>query len=167
VITSIGAIVVDGRVYPSVTPPSEPSAPTTPLSEPMEQKQLNACAMNIGMENSSVAQALSLVPNQTSSNIPHNAYINQPMNIPITSHQQLSMQTQQQMANQQQMQAQTQNYMQHYNAHNMQQRSSPQNQRIATFNVNYNGHMQQQQQQQMMMAQRPGLGNCHQQVHWQ
>ncbi|XP_001605295.1 E3 ubiquitin-protein ligase TRIM33 [Nasonia vitripennis] len=159
VISSIGAIVVDGRVYPSNTPPStEPSAPTTPISEPVEQKQTNSCSVSIVMEGAPASQAISLLTNQPAANILPNAYM-QPMNIPNTSHQQIAMQSQQHMANQQQMQAQTQNFI-HYNAHNMQQRASPQGQqRMQTFN--FNGRMQ-PQQQPMMMAQRPGLG--HQQV---
>lgn len=84
------------------------------------------------------------------------------MNIPNTSHQQMAMQAQQHMVNQQQMQAQSQNFMPHYNAHNMQQRSSPQGQRMPTYN--YNGRMQQQQQQMLMPQQRPGLSQ--QQVYW-
>ena len=115
------------------------------------------------MEAAAANQAMSMLPSQPQNNIPHNSFINQGINIPISSHQQLTMQNQQVMATQQQMQAQQQNYMQHYNAHNMQQRSSPQGQRMPTFNVNYNGRMP--QPQQMMMPQRPGLG--HQQVYWQ
>lgn len=77
VISSIGGIVVDGRVYPSATPPSEPSAPTTPLSESVEQKQsnTNSCAVSIAMEGAPPSQAISLLSNQPSANMPPSAYI--------------------------------------------------------------------------------------------
>ncbi|XP_058791077.1 E3 ubiquitin-protein ligase TRIM33 isoform X2 [Phymastichus coffea] len=150
VVKSIGAIVVDGRVYPSVTPPSEPSAPTTPINEIGEQKQSSSCTVGMAIDASAVPQAIGVLPPDASNNILHNAYLNQSVNIPISSHQQPMLQAQLNM-----MQPQAANYIQHYN---MPQRASPQAQRMPTYN--YNGRIP--QPQQMIMPQRPGLG--HQQV---
>lgn len=156
--------MVDGRVYPSVTPPLESGTSSTPTSELTEQRPISGTSsmeQNVTMENTPSSQA-HIVPFSTSqaSNMPVNAYVAQPMNIPsISPHQQIIQP--QHLAGGQQIQPQ--NYI-HYNTVNMQQHIVPSNQRMPMFN--YNGRMQQQQQPQQMMPQRPGLGNCHQQVYW-
>lgn len=172
VISSIGTIVVDGRVYPSVTPPSEPIVPVTlPPTESNEQKQMNNNSYTITtpMDNSSTPQSVSLLlSSQTSNNLTHsNAYVSQAMNIPISTHQQQMTMQSQHMSTHPQLQTQPPNYIQHYGTHNIQQQH-PLPQVMQNYNSNYNGRLhQQQQQQQMMMSQRSGLGNCHQQVYWQ
>lgn len=148
--------MVDGRVYPSATSPLESNTSSTPVSESTEQRQINSGTTGVITEGSSPNQMqISFLSNQASNNVSLNTFTNQPMN--ISTHQQLGMQAAQHLPN---TQMQQQNYNQHYNPYNMQQHAlSQQNQRMPMYQFN-NGRIQ-----QPMMAQRPGLGNCHQ-VYW-
>ncbi|XP_076646892.1 E3 ubiquitin-protein ligase TRIM33 isoform X2 [Halictus rubicundus] len=173
VVSSIGAIVVDGRVYPSISPLGGTS--TTPSlaytdSQP-EQKQ-PANLPNAPMDGSPMAVQLPPATQQTN-NVQQNSYQQVPPSLPLTQHQQQHQQPpqqqqqqpphpqqQQQQQQQMQQQAQSQNYMQHYPMNNMPPRSSPQaHQPRVPYPVNYNNRLQ----QPLMMQQRP-LGSCHQQV---
>ncbi|XP_015174099.1 PREDICTED: E3 ubiquitin-protein ligase TRIM33-like [Polistes dominula] len=138
VVSSIGAIVVDGRVYPSISPSAGSSSQSVPLHEPQsEQKQTNI-SINTPVDNSVIAVPLPIVTQQ-----PNNTQQNSYQQIPV------HLTTQQQP----QQQVPSPNYMQqHFPAHNM-PRLSPQIQHT------YNNKLQ----QPLMMPQRP-LSGCHQQV---
>jgi len=154
VLSSIGAIVVDGKVYPSISP----SANSVTYNEPQVEKQPSNSASNSPSvhTDSSVMQGMSsAVPIQQSSNVQQNLYQQVPLH--------LSQQQPQQQP--QHMQQQSQSYMQQYAApHNMPAsmppRSSPQaHQPRVPYNVNYNNRLQ----QPMVMHQQRPLTNCHQQ----
>ncbi|XP_076664091.1 E3 ubiquitin-protein ligase TRIM33 [Andrena cerasifolii] len=153
VVSSIGAIVVDGRVYPSISPLGGINAPSMSYNEsPPEQKQVNPSVVQ--MDGSPLAAQLPPATQQ-SNNMQQNSYQQVPLH--LTPQQQ---QHQHQQHQQQQQQAQSQNYMQHYPMNNLPPRSSPQaHQSRVPYGVNFNNRLQ----QPMMMQQRP-LGSCHQQV---
>nr|XP_050847136.1 E3 ubiquitin-protein ligase TRIM33-like isoform X1 [Vespula vulgaris]XP_050847137.1 E3 ubiquitin-protein ligase TRIM33-like isoform X1 [Vespula vulgaris] len=135
VVSSIGAIVVDGRVYPSISPSASTSTPSASFHEQQsEQKQTNT-SINTPMENPVITAPLPIVTQQSNS-IQQNSYQQVPLHLTT-----------------QQQQAPSQNYIQHFSAHNMPPRSSPQVQHP------YNNRLQ----QPLMMPQRP-LSGCHQQV---
>lgn len=150
VVSSIGAIVVDGRVYPSASP----SASNNTYNESQaEQKQPtnSTTAPTDGAVPIVVQQSLILptMVAQQPANAQQNSYQQQvPLHVPP---QQQPQHTQQ-----------SQNYMQQYPApHNMPPRSSPQaHQPRVPYTVNYNSN---RLQQPLMIHQQRPLGNCHQQ----
>ncbi|KAL0113294.1 hypothetical protein PUN28_012447 [Cardiocondyla obscurior] len=154
VVSSIGAIVVDGRVYPSMSPIAGNNSTVTYNESQTEQKQT---AINTHTDSAVpvvIQQVLPLpvVVTQQSTNTQQNSYQQQ-----TTLH--LPQQQQQQP---QQHAQQSQNYMQQYIApHNMSPRSSPQaHQPRVPYSVNYSNNRL--QQSTLMHQQRP-LGSCHQQ----
>ncbi|XP_034196335.1 E3 ubiquitin-protein ligase TRIM33 isoform X1 [Osmia lignaria lignaria] len=141
VVSSIGAIVVDGRVYPSISPLGGVNAPYN--ESQTDQKQTTNLS-NVHMDGSSVATPLPAAT-QPSNNMQQNSYQQVPLHLA---------------SQQQQQQPQSQNYMQHHPLNNMPPRSSPQaHQPRVPYAVNFNNRLQ----QPLMMQQRP-LGSCHQQV---
>ncbi|XP_078051959.1 E3 ubiquitin-protein ligase TRIM33 [Augochlora pura] len=158
VVSSIGAIVVDGRVYPSISPLGGANTPSMPYSESQPEQKQTANLPSAPMDGSPMAIQISPATQQ-SSNIQQNSYQQVPPSLPLTQHQQQQPQQQQQQQQQLQ-QAQSQSYMQHYPMNNMPPRSSPQaHQPRVPYPVNFNNRLQ----QPLMMQQRP-LGSCHQQV---
>ncbi|XP_026673288.1 E3 ubiquitin-protein ligase TRIM33-like [Ceratina calcarata] len=144
VVSSIGAIVVDGRVYPSISPVSGANTPSIPYNESQtDQKQSNPTNTHDGSSLSGPAPIVT----QQSANMQPNSYQQVPLQHVAASQQQ------------QQQQQQSQNYMQHYQINNVPARSSPQAHQPRVPYVAYNNRLP----QPMMMQQRP-LGSCHQQV---
>lgn len=143
-VSSIGGIVVDGRVYPSISPlGGVNTTPSMPYNESQTEQKQTTNLSNVHMDGSSIAAQLP-VATQQSNSMQQNSYQQVPLHI----------------ASQQQQQTQSQNYMQHYPMNNMPPRSSPQaHQPRVPYPVNFNNRLQ----QPMMMQQRP-LGSCHQQV---
>ncbi|XP_011140304.1 E3 ubiquitin-protein ligase TRIM33 [Harpegnathos saltator] len=159
VVSSIGAIVVDGRVYPSLSPTICGNTAVAYNESHTEQKQMtnSTNAHTDGAVPVAQQQGLPLptvLVTQQSSNVQPNSYQQVPLHLP----------PQQQQQQQQQHVQQSQNYMQQYAVpHNIPPRSSPQtHQPRVPYTVNYNNRLQQPLQQQMMHQQRP-LANCHQQ----
>ncbi|XP_020293767.1 E3 ubiquitin-protein ligase TRIM33 isoform X2 [Pseudomyrmex gracilis] len=155
VISTIGAIIVDGRVYPSISPSGNNGTTTSCNESQIEQKQPT---------NSTNAHTDSIVPHvqgyrdmtgivtQQSATAQQNSYQQMPMHVP------------------QQLPHHSQNYMPQYTPppppHSMPPRSSPQAQpRVpAAYPVNYNNNRLQQQLNYIPMTAQPRpLGNCHQQ----
>ncbi|XP_043255808.1 E3 ubiquitin-protein ligase TRIM33-like isoform X2 [Colletes gigas] len=173
VVSSIGAIVVDGRVYPSISPLAGINTPSMSYNESQSEQKQTTNLTNTPMDGSPIAAQLPPTTQQ-SNNIQQNSYQQVPLHLtpqqqqqqivpqlqqPQQQQQQQSQQQQQQQSQQQQ-QAQSQNYIQHYNMTNMPPRSSPQaHQPRVPYTVNFNNRLQ----QPLMMQQRP-LGSCHQQV---
>ncbi|XP_076622856.1 E3 ubiquitin-protein ligase TRIM33 [Colletes latitarsis] len=173
VVSSIGAIVVDGRVYPSISPLAGINTPSMSYNESQSEQKQTTNLTNTPVDGSSIAAQLPPTTQQ-SNNIQQNSYQQVPLHLtpqqqqqqivpqlqqPQQQQQQQSQQQQQQQSQQQQ-QAQSQNYIQHYNMTNMPPRSSPQaHQPRVPYTVNFNNRLQ----QPLMMQQRP-LGSCHQQV---
>lgn len=149
-VSSIGAIVVDGRVYPSVSPGSNN---TTTYNEPQaEPKQTtnstSAHTDGIPIIQQGLSSGATIM--QQSTNMQQNSYQQQ---IPLH------------LSQQQHAQQQPQNYMQQYSTtpHNMPPRSSPQaHQPRVPYSANYNNNNR-LQQPVVMHQPRPPLGNCHQQ----
>ncbi|XP_012537842.2 E3 ubiquitin-protein ligase TRIM33 isoform X2 [Monomorium pharaonis] len=156
VMSSIGAIVVDGRVYPSISPLAGNNSTMTYNESQTEQKQIpntiNTHADGIVPVVVQQGPSLPAIVTQQSTNVQQNSYQQQ-------APQHLSPQQQQQQ--QQQQTQQSQNYMQQYIApHSMSPRSSPQaHQPRIPYSVNYNNRLQ---QPPLMHQQRP-LSTCHQQ----
>ncbi|XP_012250621.2 E3 ubiquitin-protein ligase TRIM33 [Athalia rosae] len=139
VVSSIGAIVVDGRVYPSISPTSGPLPLSNQFNEPnVEQKSHHP--NNPSHSEQSVLPSHGPSPTQHAS-IPPNPY--QQMPHPLAQQQSIP------------------NYM-HYNHHNHPPRSSPQtalHPPRQPYGLNPNPRLQ----QSLLMSQRPP-GSCHQQV---
>ncbi|XP_046430107.1 E3 ubiquitin-protein ligase TRIM33 [Neodiprion fabricii] len=139
VVSSIGAIVVDGRVYPSISPTTGPSLLSNQFSEPnAEQKSQQS--------NNSGPLELSAVPVHIPSPTQHTNILQNPfqqMPHPLTQQQPL------------------QNYSQHYPPHNLPPRSSPQTQ-LPLPRQPYGLSPNIRLQQPLLISQRPG--SCHQQV---
>ncbi|EZA46840.1 hypothetical protein DMN91_008822 [Ooceraea biroi] len=159
VLSSIGAIVVDGRVYSSISPSASGAAYN---NEPQVEKQPNNSASNSPSVHTdgSIIQGLSSgMPTQQSPNMQQqNLYQQVPLHLP----QQQQQQQQQPLPPPQHVQQQSQSYVQQQYAapHNMPSRSSPQtHQPRVPYNVNYNNRLQ----QPMVMHQQRPLANCHQQ----
>lgn len=149
--SSIGAIVVDGRVYPSVSPSASNNSTYNESQAEQKQSTNSTSAPTDGTVPVVVQRNLILPLMNTIGTIPANAQQNSyQQQMPL---QPLPPQQQPQHAQQ------SQNYMQQYPApHNMPPRSSPQAQPRVPY-VNYNSN---RLQSPMMHQQRP-LGNCHQQ----
>ncbi|XP_034949830.1 E3 ubiquitin-protein ligase TRIM33 isoform X2 [Chelonus insularis] len=150
IISSIGAIVVDGRVYPSGSPASGTSTPTTLSNDtPLDQKLLVPLFTSTLEPNTSAA----LQMNTTQAGSP----------FPSVSFTQQQLSTQQSQPSQilTQMSGQSQNYPPPYSAHTIPPRSSPptQHQRMP-YGVPYNGTPI---RSHLIIHQRPGVGNGHQQ----
>ncbi|KAL6268152.1 hypothetical protein P5V15_001245 [Pogonomyrmex californicus] len=147
VVSSIGAIVVDGRVYPSISPVIGNNSTVTYNESQTDQKQTNS---NIHDNIPIVVQQalpLSVMVTQQSTSMQHNSYQQQ---APVHLSQQ----------QQQQQQQQSQNYIQQYIVpHSISPRSSPQAHQRVPYSVNYSNN----RLQQPLLIQRP-LGTCHQQV---
>ncbi|KOX76823.1 E3 ubiquitin-protein ligase TRIM33 [Melipona quadrifasciata] len=143
VVSSIGAIVVDGRVYPSISPLGGVNTPSMSYNETQSDQKQTTSLSNVHMDGSSITAQLP-VATQQSNSMQQNSYQQVPLHV----------------TSQQQQQTQSQNYMQHYPMNNMPPRSSPQaHQPRVPYPVNFNNRLQ----QPIMMQQRP-LGSCHQQV---
>ncbi|KYN01662.1 PREDICTED: E3 ubiquitin-protein ligase TRIM33 isoform X2 [Cyphomyrmex costatus] len=159
VVSSIGAIVVDGRVYPSMSPLTASNSTVSYNESQAEQKQTTNSVNNAqsdGVMPIAIQQGLPLpvMVTQQSTNTQQNSYQQQAsLHLP---------QQQQQQQQQQQHTQQSQNYMQQYIApHSMSPRSSPQaHQPRVPYSVNYSNNRL--QQPPLMHQQRP-LGTCHQQ----
>ncbi|XP_076767123.1 E3 ubiquitin-protein ligase TRIM33 isoform X1 [Xylocopa sonorina] len=148
VVSSIGAIVVDGRVYPSISPLGGVNTPSIPYNESQTDQKQTSNLSNTHIDGSSMVVQLPAATQQ-SNNMQQNSYQQVPLHIASQQQQQ-----------QQQQQAQSQNYIQHYPMNNMPPRSSPQtHQPRVPYAVNFNNRLQ----NPMLMQQRP-LGSCHQQV---
>lgn len=142
-VSSIGAIVVDGRVYPSTSPLSGINTPVISYNESQTDQKQTTNLSNTHMDGSSITAQLPTTTQQSNS-MQQNSYQQVPLHI----------------ASQQQQQTQSQNYVQHYPINNMPPRSSPQaHQPRVPYAVNFNNRLQ----QPIMIQQRP-LGSCHQQV---
>lgn len=163
--SSIGAIVVDGRVYPPISPSNTVNASSAPPTSDHQQLDPKSASTptNTPTEPLTAPSSVPTVPatGPPLNNIP-NPYQQVP---PLQSNQQPAtnpQQHQQQPPPPQTVQSHIpQSYIQHYATHNMPPRSSPQTsqhqpQRLP-YNVNYN-----RMQQPLLMQQRP-MGNCHQQ----
>ncbi|XP_029664398.1 E3 ubiquitin-protein ligase TRIM33-like isoform X2 [Formica exsecta] len=159
VVSSIGAIVVDGRVYPSISPGNNN---TTTYNEQQGEPKQTTSSMNAHADGTIpiIQQGLAVLSGPTipqqSTNMQQNSY-QQQVGLPCLSQQQ---------SQQQHAQQQSQNYMQQYTTtpHNMPPRSSPQtHQPRVPYSANYNNNNR-LQQPLVMHQQRPPLGNCHQQV---
>lgn len=159
VVSSIGAIVVDGRVYPSISPTTPNNSTVTYNESQAEPKQITN-SINTHTDGIPVViqQGLPIPAMVTRpSNVQQNSYQQAPLHLPQQQQQQPQQQQQQQ-----QQHVQSQNYMQQYIApHNMSPRSSPQaHQPRMPYSVNYSNNRL--QQSPLMHQQRP-LGTCHQQ----
>ncbi|CAL7945162.1 unnamed protein product [Xylocopa violacea] len=147
VVSSIGAIVVDGRVYPSISPLGGVNTPSIPYNESQTDQKQTSNLSNAHIDGSSIVMQLPAATQQ-SNNMQQNSYQQVPLHVASQQQQQ------------QQQQAQSQNYIQHYPMNNMPPRSSPQtHQPRVPYAVNFNNRLQ----NPMLMQQRP-LGSCHQQV---
>ncbi|XP_024873050.1 transcription intermediary factor 1-alpha-like isoform X3 [Temnothorax curvispinosus] len=166
VVSSIGAIVVDGRVYPSLSPMANNNSTVTYNESQAEPKQ---ATNSVNTHTDSIVpvviqQGLPLpaMVTQQSTSVQQNSYPQQaPLHLPQQQQQQ-QQQPQPQQQQQQQHAQQSPNYMQQYIApHNMSPRSSPQAlQPRVQYSVNYSNTRL--QQPPLMHQQRP-LGTCHQQ----
>ncbi|XP_071645605.1 E3 ubiquitin-protein ligase TRIM33 isoform X3 [Temnothorax longispinosus] len=166
VVSSIGAIVVDGRVYPSLSPMANNNSTVTYNESQAEPKQAtnSVNTHTDGIVPVVIQQGLPLpaMVTQQSTSVQQNSYPQQaPLHLPQQQQQQQQQQPQPQQQQQQHAQ-QSQNYMQQYIApHNMSPRSSPQAlQPRVQYSVNYSNTRL--QQPPLMHQQRP-LGTCHQQ----
>lgn len=154
VVSSIGSIVVDGRVYPSTSSSSSgTSTPTTPSSDTQtEPKQT--------IPVTTASETISPVPIQLQTSTPINSFPPVPLNDP-----QLQVSQPQMIQHPPQLlpqPVQSQNYLPHY-LRSMPPRTSPQTQHQhqqprMPYTMSFNGRPQ------LIMSQRPGMGNCHQQV---
>ncbi|XP_012224191.1 E3 ubiquitin-protein ligase TRIM33 [Linepithema humile] len=150
VVSTIGAIVVDGRVYPSTSPSTSSNSTYNESQAEQKQPTNSASAPTDGAVPVVVQQNL-IIPTmvtQQPANAQQNSYQQQvPLHVPP---QQQPQHTQP-----------SQNYLQQYPApHNMPPRSSPQaHQPRVPYAVSYSNRLQ---QPSMIHQQRP-LGNCHQQ----
>ncbi|XP_066591209.1 E3 ubiquitin-protein ligase TRIM33 isoform X3 [Prorops nasuta] len=163
VVSSIGAIVVDGRVYPSISPTSGKSTPVNSTENQPDQKESSSAKAN--MLDAPVPVAQIPLATQQSSNMAQACYSQVPYQMPVQQPPQqppppLQQQLQPQSQTHQPQQIQPPNYMQLYPPHSMPPRSSNQaHQPRMSYSMSYTNRMQ----QPLMMQQRP-LGSCHQQV---
>ncbi|XP_012287057.1 E3 ubiquitin-protein ligase TRIM33 isoform X2 [Orussus abietinus] len=160
VVSSIGAIVVDGRVYPSVSPSSGSSTPSLGFGEQSTETKPSLVPTNAHHESTI---PLFHLPSATlpSGSVQQASYQQLPLHLSLQ---------QQQQQQQQSTQQQPPGYVQHY-GHNAPPRSSPQlqqhqqqpqqpHQQRVPYNVSFAGN---RLQGSLMLTQRP-IGSCHQQV---
>ncbi|XP_051157508.1 E3 ubiquitin-protein ligase TRIM33-like isoform X2 [Leptopilina boulardi] len=187
VLSSIGGIVVDGRVYPSTTSAPEKASTPVPLPEQPAKQPTPCPPVHVDAQplpppppplNAAQHPMNSIPPH--ANNIPPN-YQRMIHHVPPQQQQQQQQQQLQPPQHQipqhqvppqhpsqptppqhppQQLQTHVPNHMQHYPSHNMPPRSSPQNR--MTYNTNFTNSMQ--QHQNIMLPQNTGLTAHQQQV---
>ncbi|XP_063989414.1 E3 ubiquitin-protein ligase TRIM33 [Diachasmimorpha longicaudata] len=150
VVSSIGSILVDGRVFPSQSPSSGTSTPTT-LPPDLQTERKQTPPVNAPAESPTVP----LLPHQ-----PISTQTTTFTSVPMSFNPQPPLVNQPPPPPPSQPPVAPQHYPPQYSMHTLPPRSSPQSQppRLP-YNVSYNGAIR----HQLMMPQRP-LGNCHQQV---
>ncbi|XP_033218838.1 E3 ubiquitin-protein ligase TRIM33 isoform X2 [Belonocnema kinseyi] len=149
VLSSMGAIVVDGRVYPSTPVPEKIPTPVS-CAEQQPTKSTPCPPLHVDAP----TQPMISTPPHVN-NMQQNCYQRMmPHHLPPQQQQQ----PQQQPQPPPQHQAHVPNHIHHYSPHNMPPRSSPQNR--MPYNVNFNSSMQ----PQIIMTQNSGLTGHQQQV---